>query len=275
MIGIKEARRTIQCLAVLLLWAVFTSPVISQDDEIVGFLEPYIRVGLGFSEAGAIGAVHVREGQSVNKGDILAELDNRVLDASIAIARARSESEVEVRLAEINLEDRVTRHQQLERLRQNGNAREDEVVRAALERETAEYEVRAAVERRRIAQLDYQRILAQRNQRRIVSPINGIVIGVEKQVGETVNAVDSPAILVAQLSILKLVFRIDEVKARGLQHALPLSILVSGNDRPVVGAVEYVSPVMDARSGTVEVWAVIDNQSGSHKSGQRASVQWD
>lgn len=262
-------------LTLVLVFFALAGPAKSQEPGMVGFLEPYLRVELGFPEAGVVGAVHVREGQRVAKGEILAELDNRVLEASIAIARARSDSDVEIRLAEINLQDRVNRHQQLEDLRQRGNAREDEVVRAALDRELANEELRAARERRRINRLEYARILAQRDQRRIVSPLDGVVIGVDKQVGETVNAVDSPVVQIAKLDILKLVLRIEETRARTLRHASRVRLTAAGSEQPVTAAVEYVSPVLDPRSGTVEVWVVVGNSSSALKSGQRASVEWD
>jgi RND family efflux transporter MFP subunit len=250
-------------------------PVLSQDEGAVGFLEPLARVELGFPEAGVIGAVNVREGQSVKQGEILAELDNRVLDASVAIARARSESTVEVRIAELTLRDRAERHQRLEGLRRAGNAREDEVLRAALDRQMAEQELDAAIERRRISELEYRRILAQRDQRRITSPVDGVVIKVDKDAGETVNAVDSPVMEVARLDILKLVVRLGQDRSRHLAQANEVRVRIADASQPVVGAIDHVAPVMDPRSGTVEVWVVVDNRAGAFKSGQRASIEFD
>ncbi|GJL80450.1 MAG: hemolysin D [marine bacterium B5-7] len=261
------------CLVIFGLFNDVQAQSIDNGSKDVGFLEPYRRVQLGFPESGVIGIMKVREGQQINEGEELASLDNRVLNAAIAIAKAQSDSTVDIRLAEITLADRRDRLSQLEKLHRNGNARMDEVTKAALDVSVAEAELDAARHRHSISQLEYRHILAKRGQRRIVSPLKGVVIRVDKHVGETVDITDDPIIEVVQLDILKLRLQVAQAHTHGIKRTSKVALTIAGVNSPVTAVVEYISPVMDPRSATVEVHMVIDNRQGQYRSGQRAMVQ--
>lgn len=244
----------------------------ADDEAAIGFLAPYEQVGLGFAESGVIGELRVREGQRVKAGERLASLDNRVIDAAVAIARAQGESDIGLRQAEITLADRRTRHEQLERLRSSGNAREDEVARAALEASIAAVDLEAARHRQAVQQLEYRRMLAQREQRRIASPLDGVVVKVNAKPGETYRVNDEPLIEIVQLDRLLLALDVDEATAARLAGAGRTLLRVDGVEAPVEAVVEFVSPVMDPRSGTFAAKLVVENPQYVLRSGVRAAL---
>ena len=138
----------------------------------------------------------------------------------------------------------------------------------------------ASKEDANISRLDAMRIRAELNQRVLKSPIEGYVIKVTKDVGEAVGPNRSDPnkadylIRVVQISTLKATAFLPYKAVRHIKAGDELTVSSSDvvEDWRTIGKVEYVSPIIEAATGTVEVRVVIDNPELVYKSGVPAKL---
>lgn len=234
-----------------------------------GFTEPYRLVHLAAAEAGVIERLAVREGSRVEVGEVVAELDQSVLAASLEVARVIKDSRAALAAAEAELRLAETRFAQYERLAQASHATPEELERVRLERELAHGRVKAAEESRAVKAAEFRKIEAQLDRRRVRSPIDGVVIELHKQVGEFVAPTDPQVMTVAQLDALRATFSVPLATSRQYAVDQAVRVQIAANPGPAEAVVEFVSPVTDARSGTVTVKVRIDNAAGRYRSGER------
>lgn len=163
-----------------------------------GILKPARLVAVGAQASGRVTQIAVHLGQKVNKGDLVAQIDSitqnnalRTAQAALANVRAqKQEKEATLRLAEQTL------------ARQSRLISQTAISRADFE--TAQADV--AVTRAQIAALEAQIIEAEvavstaeanLGYTRITAPINGTVLSIVTQEGQTVNAAQSaPTIII-------------------------------------------------------------------------------
>lgn len=139
--GKNESKNT-HNVSQIRVFSVTTFPIEEQQSyqrirSYLGTVEPKRTSHLGFEMAGMIKAIHIREGESVEKGQLLAELDTDRLEAAKKEAEAQFlEAEASLRLAEATL--KRTRHaqklkavssQQLDEARTNLESQRARVVR--------------------------------------------------------------------------------------------------------------------------------------------------
>ncbi len=184
--------------AVTMMTATVARGSIQETVLATGQLRPVKLVAVGAQASGRITALDVKLGDRVKAGDLIAEIDSvtqqnnlKTAEASLAgIHAQRAEKEASLRLAQQTLERQQTM------VSQNAVARADldtaeatvkttEAQIAALDADIQSAEVAVATAQ---ANLDYTRITA---------PIDGTVLAVVSQAGQTVNATQSaPTIVV-------------------------------------------------------------------------------
>lgn len=241
--------------------------------EYDGFTEPYRTVNVGSAESGVIERLAVDEGDTVSRGDLIFELDNDVLRATLEVARAQMEVQGALQAAEAEVRLRRAYLEQLRKLRPDGHATQQEVNQAVTEFEAAEARLLAAQENLHIRRLEFERIKAQIAHRQIRAPITGVVTRLHKREGEFAALNDPVVLTIVQLERLWGVFSVDSAEARSLQLGQHVTIRIgSEQHRTVRGTVEFVSPVTDAESGTVRIKVALTNNEGNLHSGERCTL---
>ncbi len=246
-----------------------TSPSLTPAE---GLTEPFRKIDLAAAETGLMQEIAIEEGQRVEKGQILARLDDLVLQASLAVAAAQKEAVGQIRTAEAELKLRSTRYSKLMELKQRGHATAEEVTVADSEKEVAAAKLLQAKEALKVRQLEYDRILAQIERRLIRSPVNGVVTNVFREPYEFVSYAEPVVMTVVQLDPIVAVFTLSPSEARELKLGKELSVKLNSSKQPARGVVSYISPVLDAESGTLKVKVKIDNPSGKYRSGDRCTL---
>ncbi len=247
-----------------------TSPSITHAYE--GLTEPFRQIDLAAAETGLMQEVAIEEGQAVRKGQILARLDDLVLQASLAVAAAQKEAIGQIRIAEAEFKLRSTRYRKLMELQQRGHATGEEVTVAESEKEVAAAKLLQAKEALKVRQLEYNRTLAQIERRLIRSPVDGVVTNVFKEPYEFVSYAEPVVMTVVQLNPIVAVFTFNPNDAKALKLGQQFSVKLDSSKRPARGVVSYISPVLDAESGTVKVKVKIDNPSGKYRSGDKCTL---
>jgi len=261
-------------LAILLVLTGFsmTPANDSLSSLIVGVTEPGEKIDLAFAEPGVISLVEGKEGSAVKAGDRLAQLDCRVLEAQLEIAKMRAASKAAEQSAAATLEMRTERLTQLKRLAANERANADEVARARADHAIALADVQLAREAAQEFALEARQIEAQIEQRTLRAPFDGVVARVHRDPGAGVSTQDGPVISLVQLAQLDLVVHIDHRRLDGLSVGQELS--VEALDRPVkaTARIAFISPVVDASSGTARVRLELPNGDGAHRSGVKYRI---
>ncbi|MDB5964878.1 MAG: secretion protein HlyD [Polaromonas sp.] len=244
-------------------------------DEFSGRLEAVERVDVRSRVAGALQAVHFREGALVKKGDLLlsidpapyaadvARADAQVAAAQARVTQARGEQERAQRLWS---EQAISRREFDERA--NGQREADANLRAA----------QAALQSAQLS-LGYAQVRA---------PVAGRVGRLEVTVGNLVAAGPGAPVLTTLVSVSPIYASFDadeQVVARALKDAadaggnrklerIPVQMgTAASTDTPFLGRLQLVDNQVDARSGTVRARAVFDNVDGQLMPGQFARIR--
>jgi membrane fusion protein, multidrug efflux system len=245
-------------------------------DEFSGRLEAVERVELRSRVAGAVQAVHFREGTLVNKGDLLITID----PAPYAAEAERAEAQVAAAQSRLtNAQSESARAQRL--WEERAIAQRELEERTNAEREAAAH-LRAAQ-----AQLQSARLNLGYTQVR--APVAGRIGKLEVTVGNLVSAGPGAPVLAQLVSVSPIYASFDsdeQVIVRALKdlpggagartqvERIPVQMGTSASsDTPHVGRVQLIDNQVDARSGTVRVRATFDNRDGSLIPGQFARIR--
>lgn len=259
---------------------VSVATVVQQDvalwDEFSGRLEAVQRVDVRPRVAGALQAVHFREGALVKQGDLLftvdpapfaADVDRaeaQVVAAQARVSYTRSEMERATRLWD---ERAIAQREHDER--QNAQREADANLRAA----------QAALQTARL-NLGYTQVRA---------PVAGRVGRIEVTVGNLVSSGAGAPVLTTLVSVSPIYasFDTDEQivaraldglrtgkSARTLIESIPVQMGTgTAGSTPHTGHLQLIDNQVDARSGTVRVRAVFDNADGALMPGQFARIR--
>ncbi len=219
---------------------------------------PDEQVELGSPVPGVVEHINVRRSQRVKAGQAIARLESSVERATVALAHARasSDTEIELRRVEHGYETQHRNRLHTLQVRQAVSPQSmDDAERAA---EAAQLRVRLAQDRRREAVLDQRRADAVLALKTIVSPIDGVVLQLNKRVGEYVES--QPIARIARLDPLRVEviapLALFGIVREGMQVAVsPETDL--GRER--IATVSAVDAVADAGSGTFGIQLSLPN----------------
>ena len=265
--AITPRGRRRQVLACLALGACLSFADTSWCAQIDGFTEPYRAIDLAASELGTLASVEVQEGDQVEVGQVVARLDEQVLKVALEIAAKNREAEGQLNAAMAELELQESRYEKLQQLRSRKHASSAEVERTAMQVSMARAQVQAVRELLDVKAMEYRRIEAELERRRVRSPIQGIVSEVHKDAGEFVSAAEPTVVRIVQLNPLLVVFSVPQNLASSIVAGDHVPVEFEDLEQSVQGEVEFVSPTADAQSGTVRVKVRVENEHRTLKSG--------
>jgi multidrug efflux system membrane fusion protein len=249
---------------------------VAEWDEFSGRLEAVERVDVRSRVAGAVQAVHFREGALVSKGDLLITID----PAPYAAEAERAEAQVAA--AQARVTHAQSDHSRAERLRQDGAISQREYEDRLNAMREAEANLRGAQAQREVARLNlgYTQVRA---------PVSGRVGRLEVTTGNLVAAGPGAPVLTTLVSVSPIYasFDTDEQivmralkdmpggsSARTLIGRIPVQMgTAAGGDTPYEGRLQLIDNQVDAKSGTVRVRAMFDNKDGALIPGQFARIR--
>jgi len=236
---------------------------------------------------GVLSSLQVVEGDLVRQGMLLAQVDDaeaRLLQGratiELQIEKNKFSNDVAIRTAQKALDFNRGEFQRLEHAAQGipGSISTSELEALRLRAEQAELELEEADRARQLNRLTAvlkNKELELSNHsvdiRKIVAPINGVVVEVLRQPGEWVEPGEK---------VLRIV-RIDRLRVEGLIDVRTISADLNGAPATIAinlpgkgqvtydGKVVFVSPEINPVNGQVRVWAEVGNQDGLLRPGQR------
>lgn len=269
-VGLRRETR-LPALSGLLVLALFAAS--AAGGQVEGFTEPYQTIDIAAPESGIIERLHVSQGSRVRQGDVLATLDDDVLEASLELARARAAATGRTDAARIELKRRSERSDKLQMLAREGHATAEEVEQARANVALGEAELLAVEETQQLNQLEVKKSAAEVERRQLRTPIDGVVTRLHREPGEFVAANQPQVATVVRLDRLRVKFYLTTDQAVSLQEGDVVELSYPESGHRGRGHVEFVSPVTDADSGTVRVEVVVDNPQGTYRSGVRCAIR--
>lgn len=231
----------------------------SASREILSVLSVEHEVDVLAQRDGTVTGIDAEEGATVDKGALLARLDDRTTAAQLDKARADlrvAESNVKYNEAEVKAKEaRLRRAQEMSRLGLNSQADLEE---AEFQAKGSVFDLdswHAAVDRSK-AEVHVLEIELEKT--RIRAPFHGVVA--RRYIREGQNLLkDEKCFRLSQLGPLQLHFQVPETSGRRpVAGDLVRGELASDSHRSFEARIRRVSPTVDAASGTYEVMAELD-----------------
>ena len=226
----------------------------------VGTVEARFTYRIGPTLAGRVKKLDVHVGDRVRSGQLLGEmdpvdLDDRVRAQEAALKRAQAAlHEAEARQA--HAQSQAKRYEQLLAVHTTS---EEIVATKKQDLKIANAALAAAKEELVRVRADGAAVVAQRNNMRLVSPVDGLVVARDADPGSTVVAGQSVVEVIDPQS-LWIHVRFDQISATGLTAGLPAKIsLRSRNGQSLKGRVLRVEPLADAVTEEILAKIVFDD----------------
>lgn len=190
-----------------------------------GVLKPIRKINLGAQVNGQLKKLYVKQGDQVKEGQLLAEIDPVLQQNELEKSEAELNSaKAQLRSSQVTLKQYrlALRRQQKMQADGSGIQNDLEVAQAQFDSQTQQLEVNQA----QIVQSEMAVKTARANvgYTRITSPIDGEVLGIVTQEGQTiVSSQTAPTIMViADLSTMRVHTRISETDILKVKPGLPL-----------------------------------------------------
>lgn len=265
--------------APLLVTAPVTRGAVVSVVSATGTLEPIDTVEVGTQVSGTIASLGADFNQTVARGQTIATLDPAGLASVVAQAEAtviRLTAEVE--RAAVQLEDANLKLRRAEELAVRQLIAAQEVDTARSNARVAEVSVKAAKAQLNQAQASLDQARVNLSYTVITSPVNGIVLGRNVEVGQTVAAgLQAPTLFVIARSLdtLQLNARVDEADVGRVAAGQPVSFVVDAYPgRTFTGRVRQVRLQPTVLQNVVSYTTVIDVPNPGHdlKPGMTATL---
>jgi RND family efflux transporter MFP subunit len=215
---------------------------------------------LSFKVAGTIKNINVKVGNFVNKGDVIAELDDtdykiKVQEAEAGLKEAESQ--------ELNAKNIYNRAKSLYET--------NSIAKSELDAARAQFEsTKASVERMR-SSLQYARL--QLSYTRLLAPVRGSIAVSNSEINENVQIGETIAILIVG-SDMEIALGIPENVINRIKTGMIVSITFPSLNKIFSGVVSEVSPSIDVNSSTYPVSIKILSPTNNVKSGMAANVSF-
>ncbi len=227
--------------------------------HLTGTLKPEAEVSLGFKVPGRVVEIGVKRGDVVKKGDFLARLDARDLQAQAEQAQAgKKAAEAQRAIAS----DALRRAKQLA---EAGAATEQQVFQASGQTSA----ISASIEQAGAAQRYIEVI---QGETRMVSPIDGVVTSAPTAPGFVVQVMSAPVVTIQRLSTLKFVGHLTDKDAARVQTGMALQ-LESEAGVKAQGTLDTLIPSVDMLTRRVPIEATVPNAEGKLFAGSMVDAQ--
>ncbi|HWK42801.1 MAG TPA: efflux RND transporter periplasmic adaptor subunit [Croceibacterium sp.] len=240
---------------------------IEQTVEATGTLEPKELISVGAQVSGRIETLNVEIGQTVRKGELIAQIDAQTQTNTLRTARAELANMQAQRLAQqasLTRAELAFRRQQALVPGEATSMADFEAAEADLKSARAQLTVTdTQIQQARVAVNTAEVNLGYTQ---IVAPMDGVVVAVVTKQGQTVNANQSaPTIVIlAQLDIMEIKAEISEADVIKVEPGLPVYFTILGDpERRYEAKLSQVEPAPESIVNEVDSSSTSSSSSSS------------
>ncbi|MDT9001041.1 efflux RND transporter periplasmic adaptor subunit [Paucibacter sp. APW11] len=233
---------------------------ITQTVQAAGVLQPRLKVDVGAQVSGQVLRLHVQLGQQVKKGELLVSLDPELARSEVAQAEAavaQQQAQIEVRQADLKIARREVERQRRLLAGDATAATEAERAETDLAKLDADLRGQSANLKRLQAELDKRKLSL--GYTAITAPIDGTVVNLPVQEGQTVIAAQITPVMVtlANLDEITVRARVPEADIAQIQVGQQARfVTLAGEAQRYEGKVRVIQPVPE-RAGNAVFYNVL------------------
>lgn len=241
--------------------------------ELACVMKPYMEVSVGTPVEGIIHSVTVTQGDWVERGQILVTLESSVEEATVALAKAKADADAEIKSTTARIAFSERKLERALELYQSHSIAKHEVDEAQTEKTLSDMAHLEAIERKHMAELEWQRATAQLSLHRIQSPLTGIVV--ERLMAPGEMARHTPVLKLAQIHPLRVEVFAPVSWLGKIEPGMKAVVQPVGSRHGSYAAtVMVVNHVVDSASGTFGVSLEVSNQDHGLPAGLACTVQF-
>lgn len=216
----------------------------------------YLRAGID----GHVDKIDCEEGQFVKQGDVIIEMDCRVARAGMKVAKLESEGRGLLETANAELAAAKINYEQHQKLRRQNATSKQEFNDASLRLERARAAVRIEQERLSVNQARYELAQSELSEYFITAPFDGQVVEIQTSPGAAVTKAND-LVQIVSLDFYRVELYLPVHRTRNLKMGQTVSTMAGGPYQQELNAVvAFVSPMIEAATGTTRVVLEIDNR---------------
>lgn len=234
---------------------------------------PEKTVTVSASVIGVVDEVLVTRGDFVKKGQTVAFIERTMEKAFLAIAKSQAESSAELNSSKAQLEYEEKRLDRIRVLSKKGSSSEQQLEEVEIAWKISQARYDQSVENNALAKLELAQAQAAMEHKKIISPINGLVVEKILNVGEYA---DPPQVMkIAQLDPL----RVDIIASSSLLGKIKLGqeatiTPLETSTAPIKATVVLIDKIIDAASGTFRIKLRIENPDYHLPAGLKCSAKF-
>lgn len=240
------------------------------------------RATLSSERSGVIASVP-REGDVVEKDEIVIRLSDHVPRANLKVAEARAKNGTQIQVAEKSALAAAAEHDAAVEANQISSASNPafpptHMTRLRLNAEAAHLEIDAAKHEKLLNELLAEQAQAELQSYWVIAQMNGLVTRVFKREGEGVQQGES-IMQVVNTDSMRIEGYVSVEDANSVHVGMPVrvrfEIPTAKREQQHVtemGTLGFVDVSVQSLSGVVRVWAEVDNQSGRLREGLKAAM---
>lgn len=252
-----------------------TTEVTRGDIEIdvlaTGTLNARTVVSVGAEVSGRIEALHVELGQSVKKGDLIAEIDPLDKQNALKIASAALKNiEAQRRIQVTNTEQTRLAAERAERLKSQNLISEADYQTANVAYENAQAQIEVIDAQITSAELSVDNAQLNLSRTEITAPMDGTVVALPVEVGQTINATQSSPTIVKLADLTTMIVRagISEADVPSVKPGQRAYFTILGSpDAPIDATLLYVEPAPEAFQSSSSTTASTSSSSAVYYNG--------
>jgi RND family efflux transporter MFP subunit len=235
-------------------------------------IEPSMVVEVSSAVEGVISEVLVDKNSQVIKGAVLARLDSGLESATADLRRMQAELNSDVDAQRLAFDYSQRTLERVKNLYEKKVASLTELDKVKTEHAIAAQQLQQAQDRKRQADFEYKRALADLQRRTIISPINGVVVERYKQPGEHIDF--DPVLKIAHLDPLKVEVYAPVSLYGTIKQGMKATVIpeLGSASKPYIAEVILVDQVIDGPSNTFGIRLSIPNPDNKLPSGLKCKV---
>ncbi len=170
-------------------------------------------VTVGAQVSGKIEKLYVSIGQTVKKGELIAEIDSTTQQNDVDINKARLDSyKAQLKAAEISLKVTEKQYKRTQTLKKRNAASEEDLENAEEAYETAKSKVTELESSIKETEISLSTAETNLGYTKITAPLDGTIVSIPVKQGQTINAaMDTPTIVqIADLTQMEILIEISE-----------------------------------------------------------------